>query len=86
MKIINIKELNNSFEELINWVISSWQCVQVESEKGPVIIISQEEFNSLKEHLHVSKNSKLIQKVHNINNLQFESHSSISSLKQSTDG
>lgn len=86
MKTINIDEINNGFSQIFDSVLNTWKWIQINWKKWNAILITLDEYDNLNEHLHVSKCNKVMHKVHNFNELTFESHDSISSLKQSIDG
>lgn len=72
MKNININELNKTFKNIIDSVIKYNEVVKVNSEKGDVVIISEEDYNGMIATIELSSNPKLKQKILDGKNTKIE--------------
>lgn len=72
MKNININELNKTFKNIIDSVIKYNEVVKVNSEKGNVVIISEEDYNGMIATIELSSNPKLKQKILDGKNTKIE--------------
>ncbi len=72
-------------DPLINRILNEWKELLIETNNWNVVMVSQKEFENLKEHLHIAKNKQLIKRIHDSDNHRFESHETIESLKNELD-
>lgn len=72
LKNININELNKTFKNIIDSVIKYNEVVKVNSEKGNVVIISEEDYNGMIATIELSSNPKLKQKILDGKNTKIE--------------
>lgn len=84
MKEVDIQFALNMLESLIEEA-NKWEEVIIRSKSWNAILIGEEEFCNLKEHIHLSKLPDIIHKIHWRHSLKFSHHKDIKSLKDELD-
>lgn len=63
MTIINVFSLKNNLSTYVDAVIEHDEHITITTNKGNAVIISENEYNSLKETLYLHSQEKLVKKI-----------------------
>ena len=85
MKEINQKWTTEDIEQIIDFVLESWSEAVIQTDKWSVVLMTEDEYNNLVEHIHISKSEKIMKKIHKKDEVEFHHYNSIKSLKDELD-